>query len=237
MPFDRVLSSQSVVLHQGQWGHILHPLPSLLNVVRSQQAPTAPTHAPLSLLTSSLPHTHTPGRVTPQAKDRSTVFRLMKEHVHAPDRTPLLVFPEGTCVNNEYCVMFKRGAFELDATVHPIAVKYNKIFVDAFWNSKRMSFTQHLVKLMTSWAVVCDVYFLEPQKKRAEESVDQFAARVQEMIAKQVRVCVCGPGGGGGGRAGYRCRRWGLAKRISVRHRCQEHFCSPYGCHRPHNGL
>lgn len=23
------------------------------------------------------------------------------------------VFPEGTCVNNEYVVMFKRGAFEL----------------------------------------------------------------------------------------------------------------------------
>jgi glycerol-3-phosphate O-acyltransferase 3/4 len=32
--------------------------------------------------------------------------------------------------------MFKRGAFELDAVVHPVAIKYNKIFVDAFWNSR-----------------------------------------------------------------------------------------------------
>ena len=71
----------------------------------------------------------------------------MKAHVQAPDTTPLLIFPEGTCVNNEYCVMFKRGAFDLGATVCPVAIKYNKIFVDAFWNSKRQSFTAHLVCL------------------------------------------------------------------------------------------
>lgn len=69
----------------------------------------------------------------------------MKEHVQGPDTTPLLIFPEGTCVNNEHCVMFKRGAFDLGAVVCPIAIKYNKIFVDAFWNSKRQSFTAHLV--------------------------------------------------------------------------------------------
>jgi hypothetical protein len=32
------------------------------------------------------------------------------------------------------------------ATVCPIAIKYNKIFVDAFWNSKRQSFSAHLVR-------------------------------------------------------------------------------------------
>ena len=77
----------------------------------------------------------------------------MKAHVQAPDTTPLLIFPEGTCVNNEYCVMFKRGAFDLGATVCPVAIKYNKIFVDAFWNSKRQSFTAHLV---------CAASFLPP---------------------------------------------------------------------------
>ena len=74
----------------------------------------------------------------------------MKAHVAAVDTTPLLIFPEGTCVNNEYCVMFKRGAFDLDATVCPIAIKYNKIFVDAFWNSRRQSFTAHLVRSAAS---------------------------------------------------------------------------------------
>ncbi len=80
-----------------------------------------------------------------QVKDRLIVAERMKAHVQAPDTTPLLIFPEGTCVNNEYCVMFKRGAFDLGATVCPVAIKYNKIFVDAFWNSKRQSFTAHLV--------------------------------------------------------------------------------------------
>jgi len=81
-----------------------------------------------------------------QVKDRLIVAERMKAHVQASDTTPLLIFPEGTCVNNEYCVMFKRGAFDLGATVCPIAIKYNKIFVDAFWNSKRQSFTAHLVR-------------------------------------------------------------------------------------------
>jgi glycerol-3-phosphate O-acyltransferase 3/4 len=46
---------------------------------------------------------------------------------------------------------------------HFLTLRYNKIFVDAFWNSRRVSFGKYLLKLMTSWAVVCDVWFLEPQ--------------------------------------------------------------------------
>jgi glycerol-3-phosphate O-acyltransferase 3/4 len=63
----------------------------------------------------------------------------MRERVTNPDAIPLLIFPEGTCVNNEYCVLFKRGARQGVHRVCPI--KYNKIFVDAFWNSKHISFT------------------------------------------------------------------------------------------------
>lgn len=101
-----------------------------------------------------------------QAKDRTLVAKRMREHVASATSTPLLIFPEGTCVNNEYCVMFRKGAFDLGATVCPVAIKYNKIFVDAFWNSKRQSFSAHLMKIMRSWALVCDVYFLEPQVGR-----------------------------------------------------------------------
>ena len=124
------------------------------------------------------------------AKDRHVVFSRMSAHVHDAHTTPLLVFPEGTCVNNEYCVMFKRGAFELGAAVHPVAIKYNKIFVDAFWNSKRQSFTAYLVRLMTSWAVVADVWFLEPQVRREGESADAFSSRVQGMIAARAGLRV-----------------------------------------------
>eukprot|EP00873_Tetraselmis_striata_P001570 jgi/Tetstr1/421834/TSEL_012735.t1 len=125
-----------------------------------------------------------------EAGDRKVVAERMKAHVRDPHKPPLLIFPEGTCVNNEYCVMFKRGAFDLGATVCPVAIKYNKIFVDAFWNSKAQSITSHLVGLMLSWALVCDVYFLEPQDQREGETSAEFAARVQAMIARKAGLRV-----------------------------------------------
>jgi hypothetical protein len=54
---------------------------------------------PLARRTESPPLAHLPRRSLPACP--------------AAGSTPLLIFPEGTCVNNEYCVMFKRGAFDL----------------------------------------------------------------------------------------------------------------------------
>jgi len=84
--------------------------------------------------------------------------------------------------------MFKKGAFELGATVCPVAIKYNKIFVDAYWHSRKQGFVGHVVRLMTSWAMVVDVYYLEPQKIRPGEDPVQFAGRVKEMIAKKAKL-------------------------------------------------
>jgi len=98
---------------------------------------------------------------------------------------PLLLFPEGVCVNNEYCVMFKKGAFELGATVYPIAIKYNKLFSDPFYNSRSQTFLTHLFRLMTSWAVVCDVYYMEPQNILPNESTVDFTDRIKKMICKK----------------------------------------------------
>ncbi|CAB4321298.1 unnamed protein product [Prunus armeniaca] len=118
-----------------------------------------------------------------EAKDREIVTKKLRDHVLGVDNNPLLIFPEGTCVNNHYTVMFKKGAFELGCSVCPVAIKYNKIFVDAFWNSKKQSFTMHLLQLMTSWAVVCDVWYLEPQNIRPGESPIEFAERVRDIIS------------------------------------------------------
>ncbi|KAJ4829740.1 Glycerol-3-phosphate acyltransferase 9 [Turnera subulata] len=118
-----------------------------------------------------------------EAKDREIVAKKLRDHVQGADNNPLLIFPEGTCVNNHYTVMFKKGAFELGCTVCPIAIKYNKIFVDAFWNSRKQSFTMHLLQLMTSWAVVCDVWYLEPQNLRPGETAIEFAERVRDIIS------------------------------------------------------
>lgn len=72
-----------------------------------------------------------------EATDRTKSAQKMRDHIHDPTSNRLLVFPEGTCVNNEYCVQFKQGVFDMGADVCPIAIKYNKIFVDAFWNVRR----------------------------------------------------------------------------------------------------
>jgi glycerol-3-phosphate O-acyltransferase 3/4 len=121
-------------------------------------------------------------------KDRHTVTARLKQHVADKSRLPLLIFPEGTCVNNKYCVMFKRGAFDLGVDVVPVAIKYNNIFVDAFWNSRRQSFSRHLCKLMSSWAVVADVWYMEPQRKRDDETSIEFAERVRMMICKRAGI-------------------------------------------------
>merc|ERR1712137_860663 len=124
-------------------------------------------------------------------KDRQAVGKKIKEHIQNPDHNPLLIFPEGTCVNNRYCVMFKKGAFDLGAKVYPIAIRYNKEYCNPFWNSRKESFWKHLFNLMTSWAVVCDVYYLDPQTIQPDETPVQFANRIKEMIAAKAElVCV-----------------------------------------------
>lgn len=41
----------------------------------------------------------------------------------------------------------------------------------------RQSFTMHLMRLMTSWAVVCYVWYLEPQTLRPGETPIEFSER------------------------------------------------------------
>ncbi|CAH1451364.1 unnamed protein product [Lactuca virosa] len=76
-----------------------------------------------------------------------------------------------------------RGAFKLTSTC-PIAIKYNKIFVDAFSNRKKQSFTNHLLWLMTPWAMVCDVRYLERQNMKLGKIVIEFAKRVWDGYLK-----------------------------------------------------
>lgn len=52
-----------------------------------------------------------------EVRSRHIMAARMKSHISKPDATPLLIFPEGTCVNNEFILMFKKGAFEMGAVV------------------------------------------------------------------------------------------------------------------------
>jgi glycerol-3-phosphate O-acyltransferase 3/4 len=123
-------------------------------------------------------------------KDRQYVAKRIEEHVADLTKPPLLVFPEGTCVNNEHVVMFKRGAFQLGESIVPVAIKYNKIFVDGYWNSKEESFQYYLYRLMTAWALVVEVKYLDPQMKRKGESV-RCSCWATEVCTRLDRTIVC----------------------------------------------
>ena len=123
-----------------------------------------------------------------EKNDRTLLAKKMKNHVLDPSKSPLLIFPEGTCVNNEYTVLFHKGAFDLGVTVAPVAIKYDKSWADAYWHSKTQSFTVHLLYLMTRWALVADVWYLEPRKRREGQTTVEFANEVKAEISKIARL-------------------------------------------------
>lgn len=51
------------------------------------------------------------------------IFLRLKEHVDDPDKLPILIFPEGTCINNTSVMQFKKGSFEVGSVVYPVAIK------------------------------------------------------------------------------------------------------------------
>lgn len=120
-----------------------------------------------------------------EIKDRQAVAKRLREHVEDPTKLPILIFPEGTCINNTSVMQFKKGSFEVGGTIYPAAIKYDARFGDAFWNSSKQNYIHYLAMMMSSWAIVCDVWYLPPMKKRVDESSVEFANRVKSKIAEQ----------------------------------------------------
>uniref|UniRef100_A0A5S6QKR2 PlsC domain-containing protein n=1 Tax=Trichuris muris TaxID=70415 RepID=A0A5S6QKR2_TRIMR len=119
-----------------------------------------------------------------EVSDKLAVRKRLLEHVEDMDKLPILIFPEGTCINNTSVMMFKKGSFEVCNVIYPVAIKYDARFGDAFWNSSRVSYFEYLLMMMTSWALVCDVWYLPPMTREDGENSIQFASRVKKAIAK-----------------------------------------------------
>ncbi|KAM6900996.1 glycerol-3-phosphate acyltransferase 3 [Lycodopsis pacificus] len=120
-----------------------------------------------------------------EMKDRHTVTSRLRAHVAAETKLPILIFPEGTCVNNTSVMMFKKGSFEIGGTIYPVTIKYDARFGDAFWNSSKYNMVSYLLRTMTSWAVVVNVWYLPPMTRQDGEDAAQFANRVKSAIAHQ----------------------------------------------------
>ncbi|XP_077131911.1 glycerol-3-phosphate acyltransferase 3 [Ranitomeya variabilis] len=120
-----------------------------------------------------------------EMRDRHLVTKRLREHVFDKEKLPILIFPEGTCINNTSVMMFKKGSFEIGGTIYPVAIKYDPQFGDAFWNSSKYTMVKYLLRMMTSWAIKCNVWYLPPMTRQENEDAVQFANRVKSAIAKQ----------------------------------------------------
>lgn len=81
--------------------------------------------------------------------------------------------------------MFKKGSFEVGGTIYPVALKYDSRFGEPFWNSQKYGYIRYLSMMMSSWAIVCDVWYLPPMTRNENESAIEFASRVKAEIAKK----------------------------------------------------
>ncbi|XP_063879298.1 glycerol-3-phosphate acyltransferase 3-like isoform X1 [Scylla paramamosain] len=116
-----------------------------------------------------------------ESKERSKVIQVIQEHAQDPEKPPILIFPEGICLNNTAVVQFKKGAFEVDSDIYPIAIRFDLRYGDPYWYQN--TFTGYVFSMMTSWAIVCDVWYLPPTRRGPNESAAAFASRVKSQIA------------------------------------------------------
>ncbi|KAE9553723.1 hypothetical protein FO519_003078 [Halicephalobus sp. NKZ332] len=118
-----------------------------------------------------------------RALSRATNHIWLQKHAENPNNLPVLIFPEGTCINNTSVMQFRKGSFETNQIVYPIAMKYDPRFGDAFWNSSSQGWCEYIMQMMSSWAIICHVWYLPSMQKLPNEDAIQFANRVKKTIA------------------------------------------------------
>ncbi|AFN83836.1 1-acyl-SN-glycerol-3-phosphate acyltransferase [Encephalitozoon romaleae SJ-2008] len=116
--------------------------------------------------------------------DRQLVVEKVKEHVRSGG-APMVIFPEGTCVNNKFSVLFQKGAFELGVTIYPVAIRFRRRLFDPYWNRRSHGFAMHVFYLMTRWRLEAEVVWMKPVSIMKDESPTQFSHRVKTMISKE----------------------------------------------------
>ncbi|KAL0602758.1 Glycerol-3-phosphate acyltransferase 4 [Plecturocebus cupreus] len=82
-------------------------------------------------------------------------------------------------------MVFKKGSFEIGATVYPVAIKYAPQFGDAFWDCSKYGIVTYLLRMMASWAIACSVCCLPPIIREADEDAVQFVNRVKSATVRQ----------------------------------------------------
>ncbi|XP_034099267.2 glycerol-3-phosphate acyltransferase 4 [Drosophila albomicans] len=120
--------------------------------------------------------------------DRESLGLVLRLHAAGCGRPPILLFPEGTCINNTAVMQFKKGSFAICNVVYPVAVLYDRRFGDAFWDSTRCSMMRYILHVISSWSIKCDIWYLPAVRRRLNESPIEFANRAKAVIAAQAGI-------------------------------------------------
>ncbi|XP_064556012.1 glycerol-3-phosphate acyltransferase 3 [Drosophila montana] len=117
--------------------------------------------------------------------EREALGLVLRLHAAGRGKPPILLFPEGTCINNTAVMQFKKGSFAICNVVYPVAVRYDRRYGDAFWDSTRCSMLRYILMVISSWSIICDVWYMPALKRRSTETAIEFSNRVKAAIAAQ----------------------------------------------------
>lgn len=120
--------------------------------------------------------------------DREALGLVLRLHCSMKDRPPVLLFPEGTCINNTAVMQFKKGSFAVSDVVHPVAIRYDRRFGEAYWDSTRYSMLRYMLMVVSSWCICCDVWYMPALSRCNDESPVEFSNRVKAAIAAQANI-------------------------------------------------
>ena len=106
---------------------------------------------------------------------------------------PLCIFPEGVMNNNKYLMPFKKGAFETEASVKPVAIKYDYDIVSpqtflplafpihllqcTLWNSGTVNLTHLPIFVPTE-------YLFKTHADKGKERWEIYAWAIRDIISK-----------------------------------------------------
>ncbi|XP_023845566.1 lipid droplet-regulating VLDL assembly factor AUP1 [Salvelinus sp. IW2-2015] len=111
----------------------------------------------------------------------------LRRYCSSPETLPLLLFPEEDTTNGRAGLLkFSSWPFSMTDSIQPVALQVKRPFValstpESFW----------LTELLWTFFVPCTVYhvrWLPPVSRQDEESLQEFANKVQELLATELSV-------------------------------------------------
>ena len=101
----------------------------------------------------------------------------MHEHLSDERNLPIVIFPEGTCINNTSVMQFKKGAFEIEnATVYPVAIRVSTA-----------KYSVHCTSITRTGARLVSI----DVRKHSSSALDRPVCRRRALCLLLICLCAC----------------------------------------------